>query len=82
VLGARPRPQILRTRRPASVRVKPQSMDLSEIDTEHAVQRRPDIEGWRVNLFRLDAWLAQLSAADKTIGHQPLRGPAFAGGSW
>jgi hypothetical protein len=32
-------------------------MDLSQIDAEQAIQRGPDIEGGRVDLFGLDAWL-------------------------
>jgi hypothetical protein len=32
-------------------------MDLSQIDAKHAVQRGPDIEGGRIDLFGLDAGL-------------------------
>jgi hypothetical protein len=32
-------------------------MDLGQTDAEQAVKRGPDIEGGRVDLFGLDAWL-------------------------
>ncbi len=58
MLGARPGSQIgaaLADELQCERRTQP--MDLSQIDAEHAVQRGPDIESGRVDLFGLDAWL-------------------------
>jgi hypothetical protein len=62
VLDARPCPQIraaLADELQCECRTQP--MDLCHVEAEHAIQRGPNIEGGRVNLFGLDAQLGELS---------------------